>query len=59
MVGYRGMLKQTGIDLLNDKSFHYIMAITKPQIKKLLREGVFQMELFEEKLCEVACGVIS
>jgi transposase len=55
MVGDRGMLKQTGINLLNDKRFHFITAITKPQIKKLLREGVFQMELFEEKLCEVEC----
>jgi transposase, IS4 family len=55
MVGDRGMLKQTGIALLNDKRFHYITAITKPQIKKLVREGVFQLELFEEKLCEVEC----
>mgnify|MGYP001581702110 CR=1 FL=1 len=53
LVGDRGMLKQTEIGLLNDKSFHYITAITKPQIRKLLREGVFQMEMFEEKLCEV------
>ncbi len=55
LVGDRGMLKQTEIDLLNEERFHYITAITKPQIKKLLREGVFQMELFEEKLCEVEC----
>ncbi len=56
LVGDRGMLKQTEIDLLNEERFHYITAITKPQIKKLLREGVFQMELFEEKLCEVECN---
>jgi transposase len=55
MVGDRGMLKQTGINLLSNKKLHYITAITKPQIKKLLREGVFQMELFDEKLCEVEC----
>jgi len=53
MVGDRGMLKQTEIGLLNGRGFHYITAITKPQIRKLLREGVFQMEMFEEKLCEV------
>ncbi len=53
MVGDRGMLKQTEINLLNECRFHYITAITKPQITKLLREGVFQMELFEEKICEV------
>jgi transposase len=56
LVGDRGMLKQTQIDLLNQEQFHYITAITKPQIEKLLREGVFQMELFEEKLAEVTDG---
>ena len=54
LVGDRGMLKQTQIDLLKQEQFHYITAITKPQIERLLREGVFQMELFEEKLAEVA-----
>lgn len=49
-----GMLKQTGIDLLDQERFHYISAITKPQIRKLLREGVFQIGLFEDKLCEVS-----
>ena len=56
LVGDRGMLKQAQIDLLNQEQFHYITAITKPQIEKLLREGVFQMEMFEEKLAEVADG---
>jgi transposase len=54
LVGDRGMLKQAQIDLLNQEQFHYITAITQPQIEKLLREGVFQMGLFEEKLAEVA-----
>ncbi len=54
LVGDRGMLKQTQMDLLNEERFHYITAITKPQIEKLLREGVFQMGLFEEELAEVA-----
>lgn len=53
LVGDRGMLKQPQTDLLGSKDFHYITAITKPQIEKLLREGVFQMGLFEEKLAEV------
>jgi len=56
LVGDRGMLKQAQIDLLDQKQFHYITAITKPQVEKLLRAGVFQMELFEEKLAEVADG---
>lgn len=53
VVGDRGMLKQTQIELLNEERFHYITAITKPQIEKLVREGGVQMEMFEEKLCEV------
>jgi len=58
LVGDRGMLKQPEIGLLNRQHFHYITAITKPQIRKLLREGVFQISLFEEKLCEVTCDQI-
>src|SRR5271157_786198 len=58
LVGDRGMLKQPEIGLLNRQHFHYITAITKPQIRKLLREGVFQISLFEEKLCEVTCDRI-
>ena len=54
LVGDRGMLKQAQVDLLKHEQFHYITAITKPQIEKLLRDGVFQMELFEEKLAELA-----
>ena len=54
VVGDKGMLKQAQIDMLSEESFHYITAITKPQIRKLLREGVFQMELFDEKVCEVS-----
>jgi transposase len=53
LVGDRGMLKQPQVDLLDQEQFHYITAITKPQVEKLLRDGVFQMELFEEKLAEV------
>ena len=51
LVGDRGMLKQKEINLINDKRFHYITAITKPQIKKLIADGVFQMDLFDERLC--------
>jgi hypothetical protein len=52
------MLKQPEIGMLNQSHFHYITAITKPQIRKLMREGVFQIGLFEEKLCEVTCDKI-
>jgi hypothetical protein len=56
LVGDRGMLKQAQIDQLNQERFHYITAITKPQIERLLREGMFQMGLFEERIAEVADG---
>lgn len=53
LVGDRGMIKSRQITALGEAQFHYITAITKPQIEKLLREGVFQMELFDQALCEV------
>ena len=52
-VGDRGMIKSQQIDDLAQQGFHYITAITKPQIEKLLRTGTFQMELFEQELAEV------
>lgn len=52
-VGDRGMIKSDQIKGLGEKNFHFITAITKPQIEKLLAEGVFQMELFDEPLAEV------
>ena len=52
-VGDRGMLKSQQIEALAKQGFHYITAITKPQVDKLLRTGTFQMELFEQELAEV------
>ena len=52
-VGDRGMLKQPQLNLLEDHRFHYITAITKTHIRKLLKDGVFQMELFDEDLGEI------
>src|SRR5215471_6759254 len=52
-VGDRGMLKNQQVEDLTQHGFHYITAITKPQIDKLLRTGIFQMELFEQELAEV------
>jgi transposase len=53
MVGDRGMIKSAQISALSEVQFHYITAITKAQIKKLIQSGLFQFELFSEKLCEV------
>jgi transposase len=52
-VGDRGMLKQPQLNLLEDHRFHYITAITKAQIRKLLKDGVFQMELFDDDIGEI------
>jgi hypothetical protein len=52
-VGDRGMIKSQQIEDLAKQGFHYITAITKPQIDKLLRTGTFQLELFEQELAEV------
>jgi hypothetical protein len=52
-VGDRGMIKSAQIDDLERAGFHYITAITKPQIRSMIKKGVFQLGLFDEHLCEV------
>src|SRR5215813_11123466 len=52
-VGDRGMIKGQQIDDLAKHGFHYITAITKPQIEKLLRQGILQIGLFDQELAEV------
>lgn len=54
-VGDRGMIKSNQIVDLDAANFSYITAITKAQINKLLRTGSFQMELFENTVCEIEC----
>lgn len=51
-VGDRGMIKIPQIEKL-PKGFHYITAITKAQINTLIDNGVIQLGLFDEDLCEV------
>ena len=56
LVGDRGMIKGPQIEQLQaekDHPFHYITAITKPQIETLLKQGLIQMELFDEQVAEV------
>jgi hypothetical protein len=52
-VGDRGMIKGPQIKALHDEGFHFITAITKPQIEALLTQGVLQMSLFDAPLAEV------
>lgn len=52
-VGDRGMIKSQQVEQLGSADFHYITAITKPQIETLLRNNIIQMGLFEQALAEV------
>lgn len=52
-VGDRGMIKNQQIEDLNAEGFHYITAITKPQIESLLRSDIIQLGLFDQYLSEV------
>ena len=52
-VGDRGMIKSGQVEDLAAVGFHYITAITKPQIRALLQNGVLQLGLFDQELCEV------
>lgn len=53
MVGDRGMIKSEQIASVKNGNDYYISALTKPQIQKLLRTNVFQIELFDESIAEV------
>ncbi len=52
-VGDRGMIKSGQIEDLSKAGFNYITGITKPQIRSMIKKGVFQLGLFDEALCEV------
>jgi transposase len=56
IVGDRGMIKSAQIQDLKSVGFHYITAITKAQIRSLIKTGVFQLELFDDQLCEIQDG---
>lgn len=52
-VGDRGMIKGPQIKALHEEGFHFITAITKPQIETLLSHDVLQMSLFDAPLAEI------
>lgn len=52
-VGDRGMLKGPARKLLAEKGFRYVTALTDPEIRRRLREGTLQLDLFGEDLVEV------
>src|SRR2546423_15269265 len=47
------MIKSGPIEDLAQAGFHYITAITKPQIHTLIEARLIQMELFAAEVCEV------
>jgi len=51
-VGDRGMVKAKGKEALREAGLRYITAITDPQIRKLLKSEVIQLEMFDEELQE-------
>jgi transposase len=53
-IGDRGMLKAKGKAALGAEGWRYISALTKPQIRALLTDGVLQPDLFDEDIGEVA-----
>lgn len=55
-VGDRGMIKSKQVTDLFEYNFHYITAITKPQVETLLKENVIQLGLFDTELSEVMEG---
>ena len=52
-VGDRGMIKSAQKADLAGADFNYITALTRKQIETLEKNGVIQLGLFDENLCEV------
>ena len=52
-VGDRGMIKSPQMEALVRAGFHYITALTKPQVERLLKDQVLQLALFTAQVCEV------
>jgi len=53
LVGDRGMIRSSQIEEAQAAGFTFISAITKPQIKKLIKVGAFQLGLFDTEFAEI------
>jgi transposase len=53
LVGDRGMIRADQKEAAKEAGFHFITALTRSQIKKLLAEQVLQLELFDQRVHEV------
>lgn len=52
-VGDKGMLRGPQIEELHKANFCYITAVSKPEIRTLLEQHIFEYTLFDEKVVEV------
>jgi transposase len=52
-IGDRGMIKAKGKEALGAQGWRYISALTKQQIRALIKRGVLQPELFDVNIGEV------
>jgi transposase len=52
-VGDGGMVKAKGKAALTAERIRYITALSDPQVRKLLKREVLQLELFADQVCEV------
>ena len=55
-VGDRGMIKSHQIEDLARAGFHYITALTKPQVERLLKDQILDLARFAPQACEVQHG---
>jgi len=53
LVGDRGMIRSDQKALAQKADLHFVTALTKPQIQKLLADEVLQLELFDENVHDV------
>ncbi len=56
-VGDRGMIKSGQIEGLSKAGFHYITAITKPQIRSMIKKGVFS-SVFLTRSCAMSSRTV-
>lgn len=54
-VGDKGMIKRPGKAALTQAGWHYITALSKPEIRTLLQSKTIQLDLFDESVESVSC----
>jgi transposase len=52
-IGDRGMIKARGKEALGAQGWRYISALTKQQIRALIKRGALQPDLFDEDISEI------